>query len=110
MERVREGLGDKASMFIQFTSAFLAGFAVGFIYNWQLTLVMLSLSPLIAATGAWTARVCCRSCTSSQHDHVRTGDVIAYARRTREIRQGRRHCRAGIVVFTNCARVQRTGA
>ena len=79
MERVREGLGDKASMFIQFTSAFLAGFAVGFIYNWQLTLVMLSLSPLIAATGAWTARVCCRSRSPTQHVHARTGDVIAYA-------------------------------
>ena len=57
MERVREGLGDKLSLFIQFTSTFISGFAVGFVYNWQLTLVMLSLSPLLAATGAWMARV-----------------------------------------------------
>jgi ATP-binding cassette subfamily B (MDR/TAP) protein 1 len=50
-------MGDKASLFIQFVSAFLAGFIIGFIYNWQMTLVMMSLTPLIAATGAWMAKV-----------------------------------------------------
>ena len=57
LERVREGTGDKFSLFIQFASAFVAGFVVGFVYNWKLTLVMMSLTPLLAATGAFMAVV-----------------------------------------------------
>lgn len=33
LERVREGLGDKLSLFIQMLSAFVAGFGVGFVYK-----------------------------------------------------------------------------
>ncbi|PIO63817.1 hypothetical protein TELCIR_14569 [Teladorsagia circumcincta] len=33
LERVREGLGDKLSLFIQMVSAFVAGFGVGFAYR-----------------------------------------------------------------------------
>jgi ABC-type multidrug transport system fused ATPase/permease subunit len=44
LERVREGLGDKASLFIQMFAAFISGFVVGFFYSWQMTLVMVSFS------------------------------------------------------------------
>ena len=62
LERIREGIGDKMSLFIQFTSSFVAGFAIGFIYSWQMTLVMMVLVPFIVATGAWTARVRLKYC------------------------------------------------
>uniref|UniRef100_A0A183BUW1 ABC-type xenobiotic transporter n=1 Tax=Globodera pallida TaxID=36090 RepID=A0A183BUW1_GLOPA len=57
LERVREGLGDKASMFIQMFAAFIAGFVVGFFYNWQMALVMALFTPAIALTGAWMGRI-----------------------------------------------------
>ncbi|NXR72816.1 MDR1 protein, partial [Pycnonotus jocosus] len=49
---IREGIGDKISIFLQFFSTFVAGLIVGFIYGWKLTLVVLSVSPLLAASAA----------------------------------------------------------
>ena len=57
LERVREGIGHKFSMVIQYACTFLAGFGVGFFTSWQLTLVILSLTPLLAGTSAFTGRV-----------------------------------------------------
>ncbi|CDW54497.1 Multidrug resistance protein 1 [Trichuris trichiura] len=52
IERVREGIGDKVSLLCQYTAAFVSGFAIGFFYSWKLSLVMMSLSPLLALSSA----------------------------------------------------------
>ncbi|NXY34317.1 MDR1 protein, partial [Pomatorhinus ruficollis] len=53
---IREGIGDKISIFLQFFSTFVSGLIVGFIYGWKLTLVVMSVSPLLAASAAiWSA-------------------------------------------------------
>ncbi|KAI6239497.1 Multidrug resistance protein 1A [Aphelenchoides fujianensis] len=57
LERVREGMGDKASLFIQQISAFFSGFLVGFFYNWQMALVMTVFTPLLALANAWMGKV-----------------------------------------------------
>ncbi|KAM8924455.1 LOW QUALITY PROTEIN: ATP-dependent translocase ABCB1-like [Pelodytes ibericus] len=44
---IHEGLGDKISIFVQFLSTFLAGIIIGFVNGWKLTLVILSVSPLL---------------------------------------------------------------
>ncbi|NXN00221.1 MDR1 protein, partial [Sylvia borin] len=49
---IREGIGDKISIFLQFFSTFVSGIIVGFIYGWKLTLVVMSVSPLLAASAA----------------------------------------------------------
>ncbi|NWH93324.1 MDR1 protein, partial [Aegithalos caudatus] len=49
---IREGIGDKISIFLQFFSTFVSGLIVGFIYGWKLTLVVMSVSPLLAASAA----------------------------------------------------------
>ncbi|NWV07564.1 MDR1 protein, partial [Ptilonorhynchus violaceus] len=52
---IREGIGDKISIFLQFFSTFVAGIIIGFIYGWKLTLVIMSVSPLLAASaGVWS--------------------------------------------------------
>ncbi|XP_017679387.1 PREDICTED: ATP-binding cassette sub-family B member 5 isoform X2 [Lepidothrix coronata] len=52
---IHEGIGDKISIFLQFFSTFLAGIIIGFIYGWKLTLVILAVSPLLAASaGIWS--------------------------------------------------------
>ncbi|NWI52551.1 MDR1 protein, partial [Calyptomena viridis] len=49
---IHQGIGDKICIFVQFFTTFLEGIIVGFIYGWKLTLVVLSISPLLAASAA----------------------------------------------------------
>ncbi|GIX76000.1 ATP-dependent translocase ABCB1, partial [Caerostris extrusa] len=56
LERIREGIGDKFSMLIQYASTFLAGFVVGFIKGWQLTLVIMSMTPLLTLSSAFLGK------------------------------------------------------
>ncbi|XP_072431434.1 ATP-dependent translocase ABCB1 isoform X1 [Chiloscyllium punctatum] len=52
---VKDGLGDKFSIFTQLFSTFVAGFTIGFVYGWKLTLVILAVSPLVmVSVAAWT--------------------------------------------------------
>lgn len=44
-------------MVIQYTSTFVVGFVVGFIKGWQLTLVIMSLTPLLALSSAFLGKV-----------------------------------------------------
>ncbi|XP_015709329.1 ATP-binding cassette sub-family B member 5 isoform X3 [Coturnix japonica] len=49
---IHEGIGDKICIFVQFFSTFLTGIIIGFVHGWKLTLVILSVSPLLAASAA----------------------------------------------------------
>ncbi|XP_039378223.1 ATP-dependent translocase ABCB1-like [Mauremys reevesii] len=49
---IHEGIGDKICIFVQFFTTFLTGIVIGFVYGWKLTLVILSVSPLLAAAAA----------------------------------------------------------
>ncbi|XP_035174714.1 ATP-binding cassette sub-family B member 5 isoform X4 [Oxyura jamaicensis] len=49
---IHEGIGDRICIFVQFFATFLAGIIIGFIHGWKLTLVILSVSPLLAASAA----------------------------------------------------------
>ncbi|KAL3125940.1 hypothetical protein niasHT_009469 [Heterodera trifolii] len=75
LERVREGLGDKASLFIQMFSAFVAGFVVGFFYNWQMALVMALFTPAIAFTGAWMGRITATRTQVEQEKYAVAGAI-----------------------------------
>ncbi|CAJ0951215.1 unnamed protein product, partial [Mesorhabditis belari] len=57
MERVREGLGDKMGLMVQFTAQFFGGLAIAMTYNWKLTLIMMSLSPVLIICGAFMAKL-----------------------------------------------------
>ncbi|XP_065439358.1 ATP-dependent translocase ABCB1-like isoform X2 [Chrysemys picta bellii] len=46
---IQEGIGDKFCIFVQLFATFLTGIVIGFVYGWKLTLVILSVSPLLAA-------------------------------------------------------------
>ncbi|XP_060590153.1 ATP-dependent translocase ABCB1-like isoform X2 [Ruditapes philippinarum] len=48
ISKIHDGIGDKIGTFVQWFTAFLAGFTIGFIYGWKLTLVIISISPLLA--------------------------------------------------------------
>jgi ABC-type multidrug transport system fused ATPase/permease subunit len=58
LDRIKEGIGDKLGLIVQFFARFVGGFAIAFAYNWQMTLVMLSLTPIFAGCGVWMEKVC----------------------------------------------------
>ena len=68
LERIKEGIGDKFGMLLQYTAQFIAGFIIAFFYSWQLTLVMLSLTPLLAACGAFMSKV--RACVCNRISNI----------------------------------------
>ena len=57
IDKIREGLGDKLGIIIQWLSTAVSGFVLCFIYSWRLTLVMLATYPPIVLFGALMAMV-----------------------------------------------------
>lgn len=55
--KISDGIGDKVGTCIQWTCGFLSGFAIGFAYGWKLTLVILAISPLLAACAFFMTKV-----------------------------------------------------
>ena len=51
-------MSDKVSMAVQWMTAFLAGFIIAFFYEWRLSLVIMSTSPLMAICGYLISKVC----------------------------------------------------
>ena len=58
INKVKDGMSDKVSMAVQWMTAFLAGFIIAFFYEWKLTLVIMSTSPLLAIAGFLFSKVC----------------------------------------------------
>lgn len=54
---------------------FLAGFIIGFIYGWKLTLVVLSVVPLMAAGGAIFAKILAQAAAGGQGFYAQAGAV-----------------------------------
>jgi ABC-type multidrug transport system fused ATPase/permease subunit len=52
----QEGLGERLANLFQSLSLFFAGIIVGFVYSWKLTLVILSVAPLLVACFAFMAK------------------------------------------------------
>uniref|UniRef100_A0A1I8HYN6 ABC transmembrane type-1 domain-containing protein n=1 Tax=Macrostomum lignano TaxID=282301 RepID=A0A1I8HYN6_9PLAT len=75
LERIREGLGDKTSVVIQAFSGFIAGFVIGFIKSWKMTLVMMSLTPLLAIGGALMGRLISTMTSREQKAYAKAGAV-----------------------------------
>ncbi|XP_060638094.2 ATP-binding cassette sub-family B member 5 [Anolis sagrei] len=49
---IHGGIGDKICIVVQFFSTFLSGMIIAFVHGWKLTLVILSVTPLLVASGA----------------------------------------------------------
>nr|XP_032831471.1 ATP-dependent translocase ABCB1-like [Petromyzon marinus] len=68
---INDGIGDKISLFMQFFSSFIVGFIIGFAHGWKLTLVILSVSPLLAI---------CASMLAKLLGSLTTAELTAYAK------------------------------
>ncbi|XP_034375052.1 phosphatidylcholine translocator ABCB4 isoform X1 [Arvicanthis niloticus] len=57
ISKISEGIGDKVGMFFQAMATFFAGFIVGFIRGWKLTLVIMAISPILGLSTAVWAKI-----------------------------------------------------
>ncbi|KAK1806696.1 hypothetical protein P4O66_005188, partial [Electrophorus voltai] len=73
--KINEGIGDKMGMLIQSITTFFAGFIVGFIKGWKLTLVILAISPLLGISAAIIAKVMTSFTTREQTAYAKAGAV-----------------------------------
>uniref|UniRef100_A0AC34QYV8 p-glycoprotein n=1 Tax=Panagrolaimus sp. JU765 TaxID=591449 RepID=A0AC34QYV8_9BILA len=79
LERIKEGTGDKVALAIQFMSQFFGGFIIAFTYDWKLTLIMMSLSPLMVITGAFLAKLMSSSTTKEAEQYAVAGAIAEEA-------------------------------
>ncbi|XP_014681412.1 PREDICTED: multidrug resistance protein 1-like [Priapulus caudatus] len=75
VERIREGIGDKFSLFIQFLCAFISGFTIGFVKSWQMTLVMMALTPLLAVCASAISIMISKFSTKEQKRYAVAGSI-----------------------------------
>ncbi|XP_020597238.1 LOW QUALITY PROTEIN: ABC transporter B family member 4-like [Phalaenopsis equestris] len=63
---IQDAMGEKVGKFIQLISTFFGGFIVAFVQGWLLSLVMLSIIPLIVLAGAIMSIVVSKMASTSQ--------------------------------------------
>jgi len=56
---IQIGLGDKFAKTLEWTATFMAGYIIGFIEGWKLTLVILAILPLLGVVVTLFTKVCC---------------------------------------------------
>ena len=62
-------------MFIQMIAAFISGFLIGFIYNWQMSLVMLVFAPFLAITNSWMSKMATQRTYIEQQKYAVAGAI-----------------------------------
>jgi hypothetical protein len=57
VNKIRDGLCDKFAGSLQHLGAFIAGIIIGFVKGWKLSLVILSLAPIMIMSAFFFAKV-----------------------------------------------------
>ncbi|KAH8038926.1 hypothetical protein HPB51_004038 [Rhipicephalus microplus] len=68
-------MGDKMGLFIHYLSTFASGFATGFVESWELTLVIMSVTPLLAFASAFLGNMVSQSAAKEQEKYAQAGAV-----------------------------------
>ncbi|XP_068306707.1 ABC transporter B family member 2-like [Pyrus communis] len=72
---VQDALSEKVGNFLHYVSRFLAGFIIGFVRVWQISLVTLSIVPLIALAGGVYAYVTIGLIARVRKSYVKAGEI-----------------------------------
>ncbi|KAL6475849.1 hypothetical protein MHYP_G00143480 [Metynnis hypsauchen] len=72
---INDGLGDKICIFVQYLCRFITGIIIGFIYGWKLTLVILSISPLLAGSAAVWSKILASLTSKELSAYAKAGAV-----------------------------------
>ncbi|CAL8247209.1 unnamed protein product [Lota lota] len=73
--KIQEGIGDKMGTLIQSFTTFFASFIIGFVNGWKLTLVILSISPLLGISAALFSTVLTSFTSKEQSAYAKAGAV-----------------------------------
>ena len=73
---VGDGIGEKLGMLFQFTGMFVGGFALGFRANWQLSLVLMSIVPLLAIVGGAIMKIMTKATEQAQEGYAAAGAIV----------------------------------
>ncbi len=57
INKIYNGIGDKLALLIQWLTAFVGGFIVGFTEEWRLTLVLIAFTPILAVAAGLMSKV-----------------------------------------------------
>lgn len=69
-------LFKQVGKFLQLMSTFIGGFVIAFIKGWLLALVMLSILPLLAVSGASMAFIIGRMASRGQSAYAKAANVV----------------------------------
>ncbi|OVA02906.1 ABC transporter [Macleaya cordata] len=72
---VQDAISEKVGNFMHYISRFIAGFAIGFARVWQISLVTLSIVPLIAIAGGVYAYVATGLIARVRKSYVKAGEI-----------------------------------
>nr|DAD17830.1 TPA_asm: hypothetical protein HUJ06_019293 [Nelumbo nucifera] len=72
---VQDAISEKVGNFIHYISRFIAGFAIGFARVWQISLVTLSIVPLIAIAGGLYAYIAIGLMARVRKSYVKAGEI-----------------------------------
>ncbi|KAM5141520.1 ATP-dependent translocase ABCB1-like isoform 1-T3 [Mantella aurantiaca] len=72
---IHDGLGDKISIFAQYFATFISGIVIGFVNGWKLTLVIMSVSPLLGLSAALWTKLLASFTTQELASYAKAGAV-----------------------------------
>jgi len=72
---IQQAIGDKLGTLLQFEFTFLGGFAVGFWRGWELTLVLLAVTPLLGIAGGLMMKVMTMFSSKGQSSYEYAGAI-----------------------------------
>ncbi|KAK1284857.1 ABC transporter B family member 2 [Acorus calamus] len=72
---VQDAISEKVGNFMHYMSRFVAGFAIGFARVWQISLVTLSIVPLIAIAGGVYAYIAIGLMARVRKSYVKAGEI-----------------------------------
>ncbi|XP_059656832.1 ABC transporter B family member 2-like [Cornus florida] len=72
---VQDAISEKVGNFMHYISRFIAGFTIGFIRVWQISLVTLSIVPLIAIAGGVYAYIATGLIARVRKSYVKAGEI-----------------------------------
>ncbi|KAK7259118.1 hypothetical protein RIF29_24716 [Crotalaria pallida] len=76
---IQEAMGEKVGKFLQLMAAFIGGFVIAFAKGWLLTIVLLSIIPLLVASGAIMALIIARTSSRGQRAYAKPANVVEQA-------------------------------
>ncbi|CAF3582027.1 unnamed protein product [Rotaria sp. Silwood1] len=105
VSKVHDGIGDKVGSALQFIAAFFAGLILGLIRGWKLTLVILSVSPLLFGSAYIFTRITATMTSQELKAYAKAGaiaeevfssirTVFAYNGATYELKRYEKHLRS----------------